>query len=87
MTRFGLDPKVIHSLLLLEDDRLYQRSDAALRIAAGLKRWSALKVFMIVPRFFRDGIYKFIARHRYKLFGKRDQCMIPGPELKDRFIQ
>ena len=41
---------------------------------------------MIIPRFIRDGVYDFIAKNRYKWFGKKDQCMIPSPELKSRFI-
>lgn len=87
MKKHGLDAQVFHSIILLEGDIIYQRSDAALKIATGLKGWSALKVFYIVPRFLRDGIYNFISRHRYRVFGKREQCMIPGPGLKSRFVE
>ena len=86
MTLFGLDPAKLHSVLLLQDGKLYQRSEAALRIAIQLKGLSWSKIFLIIPRFLRDTVYDLIARSRYAVSGKRDSCMIPTPELKERFI-
>lgn len=75
------------SVLLVEGDRVYERSDAALRIARKLKGlWPALFAFVIVPRFLRDLVYKFIARNRYRWFGKTDECRVPTPELRARFL-
>jgi len=75
------------SMILLQNGTIYQRSDAALRIAKELSSaWKLLYGFIIVPRFIRNGVYNFVARNRYKWFGKQDACMIPTPELKAKFI-
>ena len=75
------------SFILLENDKVYTRSTAALRVLRELGGlWKLFYVFIIVPPFIRDGIYNFIARKRYKWFGKREECMIPTPELKERFL-
>jgi predicted DCC family thiol-disulfide oxidoreductase YuxK len=87
MKRFGLDSAVLHSILLLEDNRLYQKSDAALRIASRLQGVSFLGYLRLVPALIRDVVYDLIARFRYSIFGKKDQCMIPGPDLKSRFVE
>ena len=80
-------PRDIGTILLLENGRLYSRSTAALRIAKGLSGlWPLFYGFIILPRWLRDPVYNFIARNRYRWFGKRDSCMIPTPELRDRFL-
>jgi len=45
-----------------------------------------LKVFNSLPKFFRDACYNTIAKNRYRIFGKKDSCMIPTPQLKERFV-
>lgn len=86
LKRFGLDPHSLHSIILIQGDKFYERSDAALRIARQLNGgWPLFYAFIIVPRFIRDGIYNLIGRNRYKLFGKKEACWIPTPELKSRF--
>jgi len=75
------------TLMLLENGRLHARSGAALRIAAKLRfPWSLAAVFLIVPRFVRDAVYNVVARNRYKWFGVSDECMIPTPEIRERFL-
>ena len=75
------------SVVLLEDERITVESDALLRIARILGGgWSPVYSFIIVPKFIRDNVYRIISRHRYSLFGKRDVCMIPSPEVLDKFI-
>lgn len=75
------------SMILLQDGIIHQRSDAALRIAKELSgAWKLLYGFIIVPRFIRNGVYNFVARNRYKWFGKQEACMIPTPELKAKFF-
>ncbi|XOV91405.1 MAG: thiol-disulfide oxidoreductase DCC family protein [Bacteroidota bacterium] len=77
----------LDTLILVKDKHLYRESGAALRIARELKGgWKLLYLFMIIPAFIRDGVYRWVARNRYKWFGKRAQCMIPTPELKSRFL-
>lgn len=76
-----------NSFILLEGDKLYTQSRAALRVLKHLGRgWQLLYGFIIVPKFIRDAIYKWLARNRYKWFGKRESCMIPTPELRSRFL-
>lgn len=75
------------TILLIEDAQLYQRSTAALRIARKLDGWwRLLYLFIIIPRFIRDYFYAIIANNRYRWFGKRDSCMVPGSGIKDRFL-
>lgn len=77
----------LKSVVLSHQDQFYTHSDAILEAARLLGGpWSLLYAFKIVPRFIRDGVYNWIARNRYKWFGKKDQCMIPTPELKSRFL-
>jgi len=75
-----------NSFILYEGGKIYTRSTAALRVAKHLKGWKWLNAFKIVPRFIRDAVYNFIARNRYRWFGKREECMIPTAELRNRFI-
>jgi predicted DCC family thiol-disulfide oxidoreductase YuxK len=75
------------SIVLVEDDRVFTRSSAALRIAGGLGfPWSLAYAGIAVPKPLRDALYDLVARHRYRWFGKRDVCMIPTPELRARFL-
>ena len=77
----------IESVILVDGNSVYYRSDAALRIAKRLSgAWPMLSIFLIVPRFIRDAVYNFIGRNRYKWFGKQESCMIPTPELKELFL-
>ncbi|MBC7425433.1 MAG: thiol-disulfide oxidoreductase DCC family protein [Bacteroidia bacterium] len=77
----------LDSILLVENGKIYSESTAALRIAKRLGfpvNW--LYGLIIVPAFLRNQVYKFIARNRYKWFGKQESCMLPTPELKSRFL-
>ena len=78
----GLD-----TIVLLEDDRVYDRSTAALRIARRLNGgWPVLYVAIVIPKFLRDSVYRFIARNRYRWFGRSENCRVPTPALKARFL-
>ena len=77
----------LESIVLYQGGQLFEKSTAALMVAKKLTGlWPLLYVFMIVPKFIRDAVYSFIAKNRYKWFGRKDQCMIPSPEMKLRFI-
>ncbi len=83
----ALDPKTFHSFILLEGDQLYTQSTAALRVAKKMSfPFFLLYPFILVPKFIRDTIYDYIANNRYQWFGKTDSCMIPDPEVQQRFI-
>ena len=87
MAAYGLEPGVMETFLFIENGKVYNRSTAALRVCRHLKGlWPLCYGAIIVPRFIRDGIYKWIARNRYKWFGQKDQCMIPTPDVKARFL-
>ncbi len=87
LKQFNLDKNEMNSIILIENERTYQRSTAALRVAKRLNGpWFLLYGFMIVPKFIRDGIYNIISKNRYSWFGRKDECMIPTAELKAKFL-
>lgn len=76
------------SLVLLEGDRVRFRSTAVLRLCGYLGgAWPLLRVFLLVPGPLRDLAYRWIARNRYRWFGRRDACWLPGPESEGRFVE
>lgn len=87
LKKFGLSVSELNSVMLIRDGKLYQKSNAALEIARHLGGlWPLLYVFRIIPRFIRNAVYDWIARNRYRWYGKKDECMVPTPELRARFI-
>jgi predicted DCC family thiol-disulfide oxidoreductase YuxK len=86
-TRLGIDPKALDSILVVEGEHWYRESDAALRIARGMSGpWKMLWALRVIPRPLRDGLYRLIARNRYRWFGKQETCWLPTPELRERFL-
>lgn len=87
LRQHGFSDKDFDTVVLVDGERIYHRSGAALEIARRLGGlWPLLSVFKIVPRSVRDAIYNWVARHRYRWFGKKEECMLPRPEWKERFI-
>jgi len=87
LKKFNLPADDFNSFILVQGDHIYTRSTAVLRMLKKLGRgWNFLYVFIIVPKFIRNAVYNWIARNRYKWYGKRDECMIPTPELRERFL-
>jgi len=77
----------MHSFILVEDGRVYDRSTAALKVVRKLNGlWPLFYAFITVPKFIRDAVYQVISQNRYQWFGKKNECMIPTPELKARFL-
>jgi predicted DCC family thiol-disulfide oxidoreductase YuxK len=88
LERCGMDPDHRASIVLVEGDRCYTRSSAALRIAKHLGGfYAALYAFVVVPRPIRDRIYEFVANNRYDWFGQRDSCYRPPADVQDRFLE
>lgn len=78
----------IEGVVLLEGERVYTHSDAALRLLSYLPApLSWLSALRVIPKALREIVYRFIARNRYRLFGKREACMMPRPEWKARFLE
>ena len=87
LRHFGLPQEDLFSVILIESEKAYVRSTAALRMTRLLKSpWKISYAFIILPTFIRDFFYKKIAFNRYKWFGEKDRCMIPTPELRSRFL-
>ncbi len=77
----------LNTVVLVEGDRAWTRSDVPLRIFKKLGGWwRLLLVFALVPRPLRNAVYDWIARNRYRWFGKKDECWLPTPELRQRFL-
>lgn len=87
LQQYNLSQSDFNSFILFENGMLYTRSTAALRVLSQLRGWKWSRAFNFVPRFLRDGVYNFIARNRYKWFGKQESCMVPSPDLVSRFLQ
>lgn len=84
---FGLDPNALDTLVLVEGARVYRKSGAALRILRRLRLpWPLLFGLVVVPPFVRDFVYDFFARRRYRWFGRKEECMVPAAEVRDRFL-
>ncbi len=74
------------SIVIVEHDRIYEMSDAAIRTCSYLRfPWRMLTVFRFIPRSLRDLAYNFIAKRRYKWFGRSEQCWLPDQSLQSRF--
>jgi predicted DCC family thiol-disulfide oxidoreductase YuxK len=85
--KFGLPAAEFHSLILIQGDHYFMKSAAVLKIARQLGSvWKVFYAFIIVPRPVRDFFYDMVARSRYRVFGKRDECMVPTPDLVDKFL-
>ena len=85
--QFGLEKNEFESFVLIRDDKYYLKSTGVLKMLRELGGiWKLFYVFIFIPRPLRDLLYDAIAKSRYKIFGKRDVCMIPTPVLKERFL-
>lgn len=87
LTNNGYDVQALESVVYVTSDGVFTRSTAALQILKDLGRpWSLLTSFLIIPAFIRNAVYDFIAKYRYRFFGKKAECMVPTQALKARFL-
>ena len=87
LTEFSIDTSKTDSILLIENNTIFTKSTAVLKIAKQLSGLYKLSyVFIIIPPFIRNAIYDFIAKNRYKWFGKKESCMIPTKEASGKFL-
>jgi predicted DCC family thiol-disulfide oxidoreductase YuxK len=78
----------LSSIVYSLDGKLFRESEAILLIAKELRfPYYFFSIFLIVPSWIRDTIYRYVAKHRYKWFGKKEVCYVPTPELSERFIE
>jgi predicted DCC family thiol-disulfide oxidoreductase YuxK len=87
LQRFQLPKDDFDTMVLVEGERVFKRSTAALKVAKSLRfPWPLFYVFILVPPFIRNFFYRIVARNRYRWFGKKEACLIPTPELRSRFL-
>ncbi|MER3497705.1 MAG: thiol-disulfide oxidoreductase [Chitinophagaceae bacterium] len=87
LEKFSITQQAVDSFIIYEKGKVYLRSTAALKLYNRLPwYWKWTQLFWIVPRFLRDAVYDVFAKNRYKWFGKKEECMVPATEIKDRFV-
>jgi predicted DCC family thiol-disulfide oxidoreductase YuxK len=87
LAHFGLPQTDFNSLVFVENGKMYQQSTGALCVARHLNAaWSLLFGLIIIPPFIRNAVYNWVAKNRYKWFGKKNECWLPTPDLKKRFL-
>jgi predicted DCC family thiol-disulfide oxidoreductase YuxK len=87
LAKFGTTREAVRSLILIEGDHIYLRSDAVLRIAGRMNApWRFARVCLAVPRPIRDLLYRFVAAIRHRIAGESNACEIPPPEIRARLI-
>jgi predicted DCC family thiol-disulfide oxidoreductase YuxK len=86
--KHGAEMVGVDTFLLVKNGRCYERTDAGLEITKDLSGfWYFFRVMKIIPRPFRDYFYRLFARNRYALFGRRDVCMVPTENVRERFLE
>ncbi|MCP4437887.1 MAG: thiol-disulfide oxidoreductase DCC family protein [Aureispira sp.] len=86
LTKYQLS-KDLDTVVLIRNNKAYTKSGAGLRVLSKLGAlWPLMIILLVVPYFIRNFVYDWVARNRYKWYGKKDQCMMPSPELKKRFL-
>lgn len=87
LKKFNLPTTDLKTVVLIDENKAYLRSDVPLEIMRQLGNgWQLFYIFKIVPRFIRDGVYNLIASNRYRWFGKEEACWMPSPEIRQRFL-
>ncbi|WP_298553846.1 DCC1-like thiol-disulfide oxidoreductase family protein [uncultured Algibacter sp.] len=87
--KFNINTNTVDSIILYnpEEDKINYKSRAALKVASQLRvPTNLLSIFLIIPSFISNWVYDFIAKNRYKWYGKKETCMIPTPELQSKFL-
>jgi len=84
---FGIDPADPDTNAVIRGGVAYFKSDAALTVLSSLPGWGWVRVLFGVPRPLRDAVYNLVARNRYKIFGKYDQCFMPDAETRARVME
>jgi len=87
VSKFNIDPSETDSIILIDNDKCYVKSTAALHISKAMSGgYPLLFGFIIIPTFIRNWVYDYVAKNRYKWYGKKESCMVPTQELKGKFL-
>jgi predicted DCC family thiol-disulfide oxidoreductase YuxK len=84
---FGIDPDDPDTNAVIHGGEVYFKSDAALTVLGALPGWGWVRVLRAVPKPLRDAVYNLVARNRYRIFGKYEECFVPDAELRARVIE
>ena len=83
----NIDTNIVDSIVLIKNDSVFTKSSAVLEILKDMPiGWRLFRIGIILPKFARDWLYDIIAKHRYRIFGKKDECPIPPKDVQDSFI-
>lgn len=87
LSKLNSGENIPDSIVLVEANEVYYKSKAALKVARRLKfPWPLLYIFIVIPPFIRDWLYDFIAKRRYRWFGKKQQCFVPQKDIQHKFL-
>ena len=87
LSKLNSDGNIPDSIVLVEADEMHYKSKAALKVARRLKfPWPLFYIFIVIPPFIRDWMYDFIAKRRYRWFGKKQQCFLPQKDVQHKFL-
>lgn len=85
--KYNIDLTIVDSIILIKNEKVFIKSDAVLEILKDLPiGWRVFRIGIILPKVIRDYLYDIIAKHRYRIFGKKDECPIPPKDVQDRFL-
>jgi predicted DCC family thiol-disulfide oxidoreductase YuxK len=85
--QYPTDTNVVDSIILIKNDKVFIKSSAVLEVLKDMPLgWRVFRVGIILPRVIRDYIYDVVAKYRYCIFGKKDECPIPSTDVQDRFL-
>jgi predicted DCC family thiol-disulfide oxidoreductase YuxK len=84
---FGIDPRDPDTNAVIHGGVAYFKSDAALTVLSNLPGWGWTRVLRLAPKFFRDAVYNLVARNRYRIFGKYDECFLPDASFRARVME
>ena len=85
--KFNINPNETDSIILIDNDKCYVKSTAALYITKSMSgAYPLFFSFIVIPTFIRNLVYDYVAKNRYKWYGKKESCMVPTPELKGKFL-
>lgn len=88
LSQYNINPEYTNSVILIKEGKVYTESDAVFKTSQFLKfPFSLGRFLVVVPKPIRNFIYRKVAKNRYRWFGKKDSCMIPTPDLRNRFLQ
>ncbi len=88
LKKFNLPTQTYDSFVLIVGEKIYLRSSAALKVCGYLGGiWRLWEIFWFVPKPLRDTVYDFVAKNRYRWFGKKRECMLPTPQIRKKFLE